>query len=291
MFELPFLKFHDQAAVRATKLSSVLMENIRWPYESMLVSTFSSQYYWTVAGWGVIALPCGEERRLLGIPDLCHELGHTAYSNDDSKFVGEFLIELQSDLMKLVDASADPARWNSAARLTDVFYIWQEGWLQEFVCDLIATYLTGPAFPRQHARLRGVMQPPRSPFYALDLGASHPADDARMQASLSLLTQIGFETEAAELGDIWGEMIKFTKESPPEGYDSIYSPQVLHKLAARVTQGCQDVGLRQLDPTADPAQDIPALTNEAWVQILRDPDSYGQWEEETLARLWQEWGL
>jgi hypothetical protein len=289
-WELPFLLHHDLAAIRATRLCGELLKNVAWPYDPILVSTFSTEYYWTHPTWSVIAIPSGEERRLLGVPDLCHELGHTVYARDDKQLVGDFILHLAAALRAEIDPDAPRKAPRSHVTLTGVFSTWTGGWLQEFTCDLVATYLIGPAYPRQHARLRAMSQPPTSHF-SLSSGNSHPADHARMRASLDVLSILGFDAEAAIVSDVWNEMLDAAKEKPPDEFDLFYPPPLLKLLAERVTSGCRNLGLRPYDPDADPRADIPRLTNNAWEQFTENPESFKAWEEKELNRLWADWGV
>lgn len=289
-FELPFLIYHDQAAGRATRLCSELLANINWPYDPLLVSTFSTQYYSTLPHWSVVALPCGEQNRLLGIPDLCHELGHTVYAREDERLAGNFLNELKGHLREAVRTTAPPEGFEPDDYFTDVIFAWQEGWLQEFVCDLIATYLVGPAFPRQHARLRAMTQPP-SPMFELKLLAWHPADDARMQACLLLLDAAGFAEQAKALRALWGEMATASGDGKPELYEVVYPEELLQHLVQTVVVACRDLGLRAYDPGLDPQSDIPRLANDAWDRLQASPEEYESWEQQTLKSLWARWGV
>lgn len=289
-FEVPFMVLHDRAAERATRLCAELLADVRWPYESILVSPFSTQYYWTIAPRRVIAIPCGEERRLLGVPDLCHEIGHSVYWRADRELVGDFPRVLRDHLGAALDPQAQPPDWSSRPRLTEVFLTWAEAWLQEFVCDLVATYLLGPAYLWQHARLR-TLAAPSSSLFALELGASHPADDARMRACLALLRRSGSEAEASEIEARWAEVIALAGESAPPGYEVAYGESLLGELVERVIAGCGGIGLRALDPYAEPGEDLPQLVNEAWRRLLAEPEAYEEWERSTLADLWSGWGL
>jgi hypothetical protein len=286
--ELPFILHFDQGSARATRLCEALLENISWPYEPMLVGTFSSQYYWTLPSWRIIAAPCNEEKRLLVLGDLCHELGHTAYHMDDLKMVDDFPIGLYQHLKKKLSSPCIPDGRNPNDYLTQVIYRWLHSWLQEFVCDLIATYLIGPAFLRQHVRLRAMMQP-ASKIFNVDLNTSHPADHARATACLLQLRKLGFETETERLQDMWGELVTSSGEARSELFDVVYPEALLELLAQSVIDGCASIGLRPYDPEADLATDIPRLVNEAWVKLEEAPGDYQEWEQETLEALWQRW--
>lgn len=288
--ELPFLLHFDEGSRKATRLCEALLDNISWPYEPMLVGTISSQYYWTLPYWRIIAAPSNEEKRLLGLGDLCHELGHTAYTIDDRKMVDDFPIALGQHLQEHLDSPHIPDGRDSNDYLTQVFYRWQESWLQEFVCDLIASYLVGPAFLRQHARLRAMAQP-NSPIFSVKLKPSHPADQARATACLIQLRQLRFEDHAERLQDVWGELVTNSGEARPGLYDVLYPEGLLELLAQSVIDGCRSVGLRPYDPDADPATDIPRLVNEAWAVLEAAPGDYRKWEEAALKDLWKNWGV
>ena len=285
-FELPFLVHHDRAAERATRLCTALLKNIKWPYEPLLVSTISTEYYSTFAPWRVIAAPIGEERRLLGIPDLCHELGHTVFAELSKVLAGNLLKDLKSHLRSYIGLEQEFLP--KVEDINDVYYCWQKSWLQEFICDLIATYLVGPAFPRQHARLRAMRQP-KWTVYLCDLDKDHPADNARMEACLHLIDDAGFGVEAEELRGMWKEMV--TDHKREIEYEVFYPSNLLLQLVPLVVEGCKKRGLRPYDPDADPDFDIPRLTNVAWERFEREPNTYRQWEEEAVGRLWSEWRL
>lgn len=286
--ELPFILHFDEGSRRATRLCEALLDDISWPYEPMLVGTISSQYYWTLPYWRIIAAPSNEEKRLLGLGDLCHELGHTAYTLDDRKMVDDFPIALGEHLRGHLNSPHIPDGKDPKDYLTQVFYRWQESWLQEFVCDLIASYLVGPAFLRQHVRLRAMAQP-NSPIFSVKLTPSHPADQARATACLFQLRQLGFEDHADRLAEMWGELVTSSGETRSDLYEVLYPQALLELLAKSVIDGCTSVGLRAYDPEADPATDIPRLVNEAWVELEATPSDYRQWEEDALKGLWQTW--
>lgn len=288
--ELAFIIHRELAAERATRLCAELLDDVSWPERAPLVSTFSTNYFWTVPKWRVIALPCGEERRLLGVPDLCHELGHALFSGEAKRLVADFPIELSAEIRGSTDPAALAGDPRSVENLTQILYTWIDTWLQEFACDLIATYMVGPAFARQHARLRAMSQP-RSPHYWLGPTSSHPADEARMKVCLAALGQLGFQAEAAGIDAIWSEILTAEEAQRPAEFDLYHPPAMLERLAELVIAGCRDLGLRVYDPAADPDADIPRLINEAWRRFDSEPDSYAVWEAEAFTRLWSEWGL
>jgi hypothetical protein len=289
-FELAFITRREVSDERATRLCAELLGDVSWADPAPLVSTFSTNYFWTVPTWRVIAMPCGEERRLLGLPDLCHELGHALFSREARRLVAEFPIELSAEIRGAVDPAAAASDPRSPERLTEVLYTWIDSWLQEFACDLIATYMVGPAFPHQHARLRAMSQP-RSPHYWLGPTSSHPADEARMKVCLAALGQLGFAAEATEIEAIWTEILTAEEAQRPAEFDLYHPPAMLERLAELVIAGCRGLGLRAYDPAADPEADIPRLINEAWRRFRSEPDSYAAWEAAAVSRLWSEWGL
>jgi hypothetical protein len=288
--ELPFILHFEEGSRRATRLCEELLANISWPYEPILVGTMSSQYYWTLPYWRIVATPSNEEKRLLGLGDLCHELGHTAYTIDDRKLVDDFPIALGKHLRGNLDSPHIPDGKDANDYLTEVFYRWQESWLQEFVCDLIACYLVGPAFLRQHARLRAMAQP-NAPIFNIKTNSSHPADHARATACLLQLRKLGFDAQADRLEEVWGELVTSSGEDPMGLYHLLYPEALLELLAESVINGCASIGLRPYDPDADPTTDIPRLVNEAWARLEAAPGEYREWEEGALGGLWQAWGV
>lgn len=51
-------------------------------------------HYWVHPQYEIIAVPTGEEKSLLNLPDLYHETGHLIYKQHEEDLLGTFKIEI-----------------------------------------------------------------------------------------------------------------------------------------------------------------------------------------------------
>lgn len=288
-YPLPFIQRYAGPDRWLTRLCRRLAEQVGWPLSLPLVAAFSSQYYWAMPDFNLICAPATEGRTLLGLPDLCHELGHLLLWHHQATLTGEFVHELAAYIegeQRRVAAQQRPPEYR---RLYDLLFAqWYDAWLREFVADMIATYLVGPAFGWQHVRLcagRG-----HSAYHpALGEAAEHPADEARLRGVLAALELLGAPAAAARIGALWREYVAVSGETAPADYELCYPQLLLASLARHTVEGCQALGLRSFGVSRDPPapDDLPALLGEAWERFLADPQSYADWEHERLQALWQ----
>ena len=117
-----------------TRLCQRLTLQIGWPLPPPLVAAFSNQYYWTMTEFNIICVPAAEGASLLGLPDLCHELGHILHLARWETLVGTFLRELASYIFqeqRRVATEQRPTEYRSL--YTILFAQWEGSWLLEFV--------------------------------------------------------------------------------------------------------------------------------------------------------------
>lgn len=284
---LPFVERYGDADRQLTHLCHRLVDQIRWPLPPPLVVAFSSQYYWTVAQFNLVCAPALEGVTLLRLPDLCHELGHILLEHRWAELVGSFVQELADYIEEERQRTDRGQRPPEYAKLYDhLFAQWRDAWLLEFTADMVATYLVGPAFGWQHVRLcAGEGQAVYHP--ALGETSTHPADEARLQGVLVVLSKMG-STEGPQVKALWDSYTTVSREDRPADYEVCYPQSLLESLALHVIEGCQMIGLRNFREDTVPgpaAPDIPILIRAAWERFLRDVDGYFAWEEARLAEL------
>jgi hypothetical protein len=77
--------YRYQVILKYGKAESYLNKKIKLIYDEIkclqsvpLVTTInnSDEYYWVHPQYEIIAVPTGEEKSLLNLPDLYHEIGH-----------------------------------------------------------------------------------------------------------------------------------------------------------------------------------------------------------------------
>jgi hypothetical protein len=292
-YPLPFIERYAGWDRRLTRLCRRLAEQVEWPTPLPLVAAFSSQYYWTMPDFNLICAPPTEGTTLLGLPDLCHELGHILLLHHEATLIGDFVQELGAYIeqeQRRVAAQQRPPEYRRLYNLLSAQ--WHDAWLREFIADMVATYLVGPAFGWQHVRLcagRG------QDAYHPTLGGTveHPADEARLRGMLAVLELMGAPEASAQVGALWHGYLAISGETRPADYEVCYPQELIESLARYTVEGCRTLGLRGFDQIVDPprANDIPALLGKAWERFLTDPQAYADWERQRLQRLWQELGF
>jgi uncharacterized membrane protein len=287
---VPFVERYGEADRRLTRLCRHLAAQVRWPTPPPLVVAFSSQYYWTVAPYNVIAAPAAEGTSLLRLPDLCHELGHILQVDHQAALVGDFIQELASYIDQERQRTVRQQRPPQYLPLYDpLFAEWRDAWLVEFVADMVAAYLVGPAFGWQHVRLcAGEGQAVYYP--ALGEVATHPADEARLRGVLAVLARMG-SAAGPRIQALWGRYLAVNGEVRPADYEVCYPDALLDSLAWHVVEGCREIGLRSWHEAANSNVDIVSVIGETWERFLRDADDYPGWEQDRMKDLWTALGL
>jgi len=290
-YPLPFVERFADPDRRLTRLARRLTQQVAWPHAPPLVAAFSTQYYWTLAAFDLVCTPAAETMTLLGLPDLCHELGHILLLRDEVVLLGDFLQELISYVdaeQRRVAAQQRPREY--MALYDHLFVQWRDRWLREFVSDMVATFLVGPAFGWQHVRLCAGQS--QSAFHpTLGEGAEHPADEARLRGIVAVLAVMGQGDAGTAVADLWQHFLRVKGEPVAPDYGVCYPPTLLESLAGRVVAGCRTLGLRGFDAAGDPADDVVALINEAWRRFLSDPAAFAAWESLRIDELWRALGL
>lgn len=293
-FLLPFLERYSETDRRLTRLCQRLALQVRWPLSPPLIGAFSSQYYWTVAPLNVIAVPAGETSTLLGLPDLCHEMGHVISEAHAPEFLTDFDRELTAYIrreQRRIDSDGRPPAYKP---LYDVLLAaWVGRWKWEFLSDMIASYLIGMPFGWQHLRLCAGQSGATVYAPALDeAGTSeHPANEARMRGVRAVLELVAGADFSDQLKQMWDRYVATSGEHRPAEYDVCYPQSLIEGLARRTVDACKVLGLRAFDEIGAEELDIPTLLQQAWEEFRRDPRAYGEWERSKMERLWDELGF
>jgi hypothetical protein len=312
---IPFVERYNQQDRLLTGACRLLAEQVGWPLKAPLVGSFSSDYYWTVADFNVICVPAAEDSSLLGLSDLSHEMGHILMLHYEQKLAGDFVQEVARYVQQAQTNVVNQQRSPEYLGLYDkLLASWGDEWLQEFACDMIATYLVGPAYAWQHIRLSTGSH---SEIYhpALGEAGGHPADEARLRGIIAVLERMGLTGKAQEVKALWDSYLMVNAQVPTTDYDACYPQHLIDSLADRVIAGCRAIGLHSFNDhdtvpasstggdatsadqdgtglggsVAHPAElaNLPRLLNEAWEVFLATPDTYHDWEHRQLASLWQ----
>jgi hypothetical protein len=286
-FALPCLERFSEDDRRLTRLCRELTTHAQWPLPPPLVSALSTQYYWTYAPYNVVGVPAAESRTLLGLPDLCHELAHHLHLRFEKELQGDFADEVVvyfDGEKRRVALLQRPA--SIEADLERLMARWLDSWMAEFVSDIVATYLVGPAYCGQHIRLSAGRESSGVFYPSLGEDAQHPAEDARFRVMATTIELLGDQDEAAALRALWQKYKAVGGEAPPADYEASYPGPLLDLLARRVIEGCRALSVRAFVDMSDSPTDIPHLLIDAWHRFRTDPESYPDWERSRIAELW-----
>lgn len=241
----------------------------------------SENYYWAHPVFEIIALPFGEENNLLNLPDLYHEIGHLICKQYPNIVDAKFLPALHSYFRAEIDRSYDEK--------THEHYVpffsakqkrWEEYWIEEFTCDMIATYLCGPAFAWANMKMSALSNS-NNAIYADS--PSHPSDESRMRAVFMMLNKTGFAYACGEITASWEQFLTHTNNPKQPDYKFIFPDHLLQQLTEIVFDYCKGIDLatyqEQIDAYKTP---ISKIVNDAWVELHNQPFEFERIQREMI---------
>jgi len=260
-----------------TRLVAEMCREFGFPHIPPLCTAMSTQYYCTITGMDLLLLPHSEPDHLLGLPDIYHELGHIILFRDPTLLThlrNRSQTHFQNELLR-AQREGWPA--NSTAALEVYRNRWLGEWTIEFGCDLIATFVCGPAFGWANTRLCARLSPD---FYEIMM--SHPADAARTSAVRLMLQHLGFSSDAHQVDLQWEELQRTAMQQEPQEFHLAFPASLLQDLVQEVASFCLSAGIRSYTAASMP---IARLLNEAWTEFLSAPGSYRAWEVTRITAL------
>jgi len=279
------IKYSDTESYLNKKVN-LIYDQIKCMQKLPVITTITNteEYYWAHPLYGLIAVPLGEEKSLLNLPDLFHEIAHLIYKQHKIDLIGEFLktlsdyYEEQKRLVREEDQNPD---------LIHTFdYLlnkWQENWLEEFVCDMIATYLTGAAYGWTNLKISAFGSGREVTYMATEY---HPSDEARMRGIFIMLEKMKLSDDLDELNKTWEEFVKLIKYSIVDHYEFHFPQELIVSLADEVYDGCVNIGLvSYIDQVKEMNRPISLILNEAWQKIREKSNDYESWENKTVEEI------
>jgi len=286
LFRYLVITNYGEAEAYFKKKISRIYNEIACLQKQPIITTISNSenYYWALPTYDIIAVPGGEEKTLLNLPDLYHEMGHLIYNQSQFYLNGDTETAVarfyQDEIQRVVDEQRD-SKLISFYR--DKKARWLNGWIMEFTCDFIATYLVGPAYAWTNLKIT-TLSSGKDRVYADS--PSHPSDEARMRAIFFMLRQLGYTTEVLPMEADWQSFLKTTRNPIPANYQFVFPHGLIETLGKNVYQGCESVGLRsypeQLSKFKTP---ISKILNDAWLELFTNPANYKVWEEEKIKEI------
>jgi hypothetical protein len=275
------LRRFDPRDLVMTRLLARICSETGYPFTPPICSSLSSQYFWTMPDMDLIFVPSLEPDRLLGLPDIYHELGHVLLFREERRFKIPILAEIERHFDRL-RRDAVHANWppESLDELEGYRYQWRASWWLEFGADLVATYLAGPSFGWCNIRTSTCLGG------ELHVGnESHPADDARATAIAMMLDKINATQESADIRQRWSELVQLSGETRPHRFELAYPEELLSALCDCVFDCCNQLGLRQWAVADATEKTIGAELDRAWTEFRQRPESFVGYEQQVLKRL------
>ncbi|MEO1263175.1 MAG: hypothetical protein AAFZ15_30475, partial [Bacteroidota bacterium] len=242
----------------------------------------SDQYYWAFPEYGIIAVPLGEEKSLINLPDLYHEISHFIYDNYSAIF-SEIINKLVSDyfneeIERVDEEGRDPSYKQEFSDMADK---WKESWVEEFVCDMIATFLVGPAYGWTNFKISAYSSGYDKIYIPSE---EHPSDESRMKVIFYLLQEMNNVNGIEKLKSAWSNF-KIAVENPkPLNYEKCFPPSLLKSIAKNILLQLNAMGLRSFQQQISEFNNPVILyLNEAWNKLLSSPDEFSAWEANAIS--------
>ncbi|MES2376690.1 MAG: hypothetical protein V4553_08930 [Bacteroidota bacterium] len=275
---------YDEAEVYFKKKITKIYDEINCFFQNPpIITTISNSddYFWAFPGYDIIAVPNGEQRNLLNLPDLYHEMGHLFFSQYEKFLIGKINKTIETFYnSEIIRVDSEQRATSLKAFYREKLVRWASVWVMEFSCDLIATYLVGPAYAWTNLKIC-TLSSGHSSIY--NDSPKHPSDEARMRAICYLLTKMGHTAEVKEINDSWGKFLKATNNPVPANYSDIFPQALLEELAENVFEGCKKIDLRAYaDQISKYDQPISKVLNDAWVKLFDSPDDFAAWEKSQI---------
>lgn len=251
-----------------------------------IVTTISNSenYYWALPSYDIIAVPEGEEKNLLNLPDLFHEMGHLIYNQYEDYLKGGIEISIADYYARESERvlyEQRPVSLISFYREKQAW--WKSTWVMEFTCDMIATYLVGPAYAWTNLKLTTLSSGKNRVFQD---SASHPSDEARMRAIVCMLRKTRQINEVQRIEDSWNAFLAATNNPKPANYNYIFPDHLIDELADFVFNGCKAIDLRTYsDQMAQFELPITKMLNVAWDIMFTNPVQFKTWEIDTITEI------
>ncbi len=275
------------------KLIHDIHQELSLPLDPPSAACISTKYYYYHPLTNVIFMPIGETNSLLHLPDIFHEIGHEIlhYSEDNPALVeihSSYLMaieEINIYYNKIINEKRRETGSKIIIELIETIHsYWKNNWINEYFCDLFACYSLGPAYVWAHFFLTLKSSDNIYKF----LIQSHPSDDSRLLFLLYTLKKIGFNEEKTTISENWNKMPLSIDVKPENEYKYAYPKDLMYKIAKIFLDGLDRSNfLKITDKSLDNMTKgkVVRILNDAWKSFLKDPEKYGEWEDEIIKEL------
>jgi hypothetical protein len=297
------LKYYGETEVIFQKIvKQIYTETGQWLNPPTVTSFFTPEKYYWARPPHLLGIPANEEQNLLNLPDVYHEKGHFIANEYEIKY-HNFSINTRQKIKDYFEEKIDDAYEKDknprAKALEDFYNFWlNKNWLEEFLCDMIATYFVGPAYAFTHIKIVlnaservGLAEQTKvEDTFVEDTiyhtkSELHPADEARMRGIFAMLQEIGEGQSITKIKEYWSSLVKGKRKG--NYYDLAYPEEILESLAYEIKESCEkkhnyNSYAMQCEKYENP---ISKILNEAWEVFLNDSSKYAEWQENALKKL------
>lgn len=280
-------RFLPEDALMSLLVDRVCKE-IGYPHLPPLCVAGGFSHYWTNPSVDLIVAPACEASHLLGLTDIYHELGHIISLRADKRLEKLLRAAVNGHFGKDIgEAKQDGKPGGYIKKLQALRRDWKD-WLIEFVADLIAAYLSGPAYGWANVRL--CVNQSDSTFVASD---THPADEARTAAIEVMLEKLGLSAEASAIRHYWNEFLALSESKRPPEFDIEFPRKLLVEICDLVHDELRQTGLKSIKDQSSPAPAlcVSAVLNEAWTIFNQSPAAFAAWETQQISQVKAALGL
>lgn len=291
LYRFEVINNYDEPEIYFRKKIARIYNEIKHLSIPPIITTISNSenYYWAHPVFEIIALPYGEENNLLNLPDLYHEIGHLICKQYPTIVKANISPVLNQYFAEQIDRSYDEKTHDHYVPfLQNKHKRWEDYWIEEFTCDMIATYLCGPAFAWANMKMSALSNG-SSAIYSDS--PSHPSDESRMRAVFMMLNKSGYANECEKIRGSWEQFLAHTNNPKHPDYKYIFPDQILNALTDIVYDYCRGIDLASYAEQITAHQNpVSKIVNDAWHYLLNDPGKFDQLQAEMIASLKTEMG-
>lgn len=263
-YVVPFLRGFDEKSMELTQLCHDIATAVKWPHQWPLVSRAATNYFHFIAEEDeeLILAPALAGTTMLPLPDLVHEMAHGLVRDEEKRqtILGDWCNDSYTE-RRVVEALGDGRFARVAARH------WLEHGVEEIACDVVAAWVTGPAYAWQHIRACWGREEGQSVY---DDGVHHPPDSARFGVIQMALAEVGGSDDLPEINEAWARIIGADDVPAAAGF---YPSELVAELAREILIGCVRAGIRRF-PEDLAATDPCCVFSAAWTEMRQNPSDF-----------------
>ena len=284
----PVMRFNSSDS-RLNKLIERVYTEINPTDSPPLLTTLSNtdQYYWAYPEYGIIALPLGEEHNLINLPDLYHEIAHFIYETYSELLFSLIDKLVQKHFQEEIDRVHEEGRASHLlSDFEDFSKKWRESWIEEFVCDIIATFLVGKAYAWTNFKITSLSSGSDEVYKSNE---EHPSDESRMRMIISTLKILAPNIDIKDIETDWKKFKDIINNPIPENYNLIFPDDLLSDIVYKVLGQLRGTSLNSfLDQIQLFEKPIIHYLNEAWEVLLLSPKTYHSWRNKAVLEIYND---